>query len=484
MSTADLRADDDPMGKKKQGPRAGQPKRRTFTAAYKLAIVEEYESLTEPGAKGALLRREGLYHSHLIDWTRSRDAGGLDALAAKPSGPKGRSAAEKETDRLRADNERLARELAKSQAVVEIMKTARALGNDLRGHGHRPQVDKLIGNAFDELEPLLGTKPGCALVGKSRATLYRRRNPTPPVAGPHRPPAPHPASLSAAERAQVLDVLRSPRFVDKAPAQVWATLLDEGRYLCSISTMYRLLRQAGEVRERRAQATHPAKVKPELVATAPDMVWSWDITKLKGPDRGVYYDLFVMLDIYSRKVVHAMVASTETAELAARFITDAIAANGGTIPGVVHADRGTSMTSKNVAMLLADLGVTRSHSRPHVSDDNPYSEAQFKTLKYCPAFPGRFGSIADARAFSHRFFQYYNHEHRHSGIGLHTPASVHDGTAATVCAERARVLHAAYTANPDRFHRVPTPPRLPAAAWINEPPQEDEKAEHDPEQAS
>jgi len=342
----------------------------------------------------------------------------------------------------------------------------------------------VIDTAFAELEPLLGTKPGCDLVGKSRATLYRRRNPAPPVAGPARAPAPHPASLSAAERAQVLEVLRSPRFVDKAPAQVWATLLDEGRYLCSISTMYRLLRCEGEVRERRAQATHPAKVKPELVATAPNQVWSWDITKLKGPDRGVYYDLFVILDIYSRKVVHTMIAPTETAELAQGFITDAITANGGTAPGVVHADRGTSMTSKNVATLLADLGVTRSHSRPHVSNDNPYSEAQFKTLKYCPAFPGRFGSIADARAFSRRFFQYYNHEHRHSGIGLHTPASVHDGTATTIRAERARVLHAAYAANPTRFRRAPTPPQLPEAAWINEPPQENEEAEHETEQAA
>jgi transposase InsO family protein len=229
---------------------------------------------------------------------------------------------------------------------------------------------------FAELEPLLGIKPGCELVGKSRATLYRRRNPVPPVAGPPRPPAPHPASLSTAERGVVLEVLRSPRFVDKAPAQVWATLLDEGRYLCSISTMYRLLRREGEVRERRAQATHPAKVRPELVATAPNRVWSWDITKLKGPHRGVYYDLFVMLDIYSRVVVHWMIATAETAELARGFITDAIAANGGIAPVVVHADRGTSMTSKNVATLLADLGVTRSHSRPHVSNDNPYSEAQ------------------------------------------------------------------------------------------------------------
>lgn len=279
-------------------------------------------------------------------------------------------------------------------------------------------------------------------------------------------------------------MLRSPRFVDKAPAQVWATLLDEGRYLCSISTMYRLLRREGEVRERRAQATHPAKVRPELVATTPDAVWSWDITKLRGPDRGVYYDLFVMLDIYSRKAVHWMVAPTETAELASGFVTDAVAANGGAAPGVVHADRGTSMTSKNVATLLADLGVARSHSRPRVSNDNPYSEAQFKTLKYCPAFPGRFGSIADARAFSRRFFQYYNHEHRHSGIGLHTPASVHDGTATAIRAERTRVLHAAYATNPARFRRAPTPPRLPEAAWINEPPGEDEEAEQQTEQAA
>jgi putative transposase len=233
----------------------------------------------------------------------------------------------------------------------------------------------VIDTAFAELEPLLGTKPGCELVGKSRATLYRRRNPAPPITEPSRVPAPHPASLSAAERAAVLEVLRSPRFVDKAPAQVWATLLDEGRYLCSISTMYRLLRSEGEVRERRAQATHPAKVKPELVATAPNRVWSRDITKLNGPDRGVYYDLFVILDIYSRKVVHWMLAPTETAVLATGFIADAVAANGGIAPDVVHADRGTSMTSKNVAALLADLSVIRSHSRPHVSNDNPYSEA-------------------------------------------------------------------------------------------------------------
>ncbi len=326
----------------------------------------------------------------------------------------------------------------------------------------------MIDTAFAELEPLLGVKPSCDLVGKSRATVYRRRKPESCAAG-SRAPAPHPASLSAAERTEVLKVLRSERFVDKAPAQVWATLLDEGVYLCSVSTMYRLLREHGEVRERRAQATHPAKVKPELVATGPNQVWTWDVTKLRGPVRGVYYDLFVMLDIYSRKAVHQMVAATETAELAEGFITEAFRVNGGVIPDVVHADRGTSMTSKNVATLLADLNITRSHSRPRVSNDNPYSEAQFKTLKYCPAFPGRFGSISDVRRFCRRFFRYYNTEHRHSGIGLHTPATVHDGTATQIRTTRAEVLQAAHAANPGRFRRKPIPPRLPETAWINEP---------------
>ncbi|MEU0880406.1 DDE-type integrase/transposase/recombinase [Lentzea sp. NPDC005914] len=316
---------------------------------------------------------------------------------------------------------------------------------------------------------MVGTKPGCELVGKSRATLYRRRAPAPPPAGPRRLPRPHPAGLSVAECVEVLAVLRSPRFVDKSPAQVWATLLDEGRYLCSISTMYRLLRREGEVRERRAQARHPAKVKPELIADGPSQVWSWDVTKLKGPDRGVYYDLFVMLDIYSCKAVHHMVAVTETAELAESFIQDAFAANGGILPHTVHADRGTSTTSENVATLLAGLSITRSHSRPRVSNDNPYSEAQFKTLKYCPAFPGTFGSIADARRFCAQFFRYYNTEHRQAGIGLHTPASVHDGTATEIRAHRAQTLDSAYAAHPGRFHRRPTPPRLPKAAWINKP---------------
>ena len=322
---------------------------------------------------------------------------------------------------------------------------------------------------FGELEAVTSTSAACDLLGVSRATCYRRRRP--PVAGP---PAPRPApsnKLTEAERQQVLTVLRSDEYCDLAPAQVWARLLDDGIYLCSISTMYRLLAVAGENRERRRQRTHPAKKKPELIARRPNEVWSWDITKLQGPVRGVYYELFVIIDIFSRYVVGWMVSPAETGELAEAFIADTLATHGiGRGQLSLHADRGTSMTSKPVAQLLIDLGVARSHSRPHVSNDNPYSEANFKTLKYCPAFPGRFGSIEDARSFCAAFFDHYNHVHRHAGIGLHTPASVHYGTAGEIRAQRAVTLDAAYAANPARFgHRRPQPPTLPTVAWINEP---------------
>ena len=327
----------------------------------------------------------------------------------------------------------------------------------------------MIEGHFDDLEAVTSTKAACALLGASRATRYRRRRP--PLA---RPPAPRPTppnALSEAERQHVLSVLRCEEYCDLAPAQVWARLLDDGVYLCSISTMYRLLAVAGENRERRRQRTHPAKKKPELIARRPNQVWSWDITKLQGPARGTYFELFVIIDIFSRYVVGWMVSPAETGELAEAFIADTLARQGVERDQLtLHADRGTSMTSKPVAQLLVDLGVARSHSRPHVSNDNPYSEANFKTLKYCPAFPGRFGSIEDARAFCGLFFDHYNHMHRHAGIGLHTPASVHYGTATEVRAQRAVTLNAAYAANPARFrHRRPQPPTLPTIAWINEP---------------
>ena len=238
-----------------------------------------------------------------------------------------------------------------------------------------------------------------------------------------------------------------------------------------MSTMHRLLRLIGQAGDRRDQAAHPARARPELMANKPGQVWSWDITKLRGPERGVYYDLYVIIDIYSRYVVAWTVAAREDADIAKALIASAARVHGA--PDSLHADRGTSMTSKPVAQLLVDLGVARSHSRPHVSNDNPFSEAQFKTLKYCPAFPGRFGSLADARAFCETFFAYYNHEHRHSGIGLHTPASVHYGTAGQVRQQRQATLHAAFRANPFRFgHRRPEPPKLPHAAWINQPSRE------------
>jgi len=325
----------------------------------------------------------------------------------------------------------------------------------------------VIAPAVAELAEQTSIKQACELLGKPRGSHYRDQQPVvvPAQRGPR--PAP-PNALTTTEQDAVIAALTSPRFCDKSVAQTWATLLDEGEYLASMSTMHRLLRLIGQSGDRRDQATHPAKTKPELMATKPCDVWSWDITKLRGPERGVYYELYVILDIYSRYVVGWTVAAREDSDIAKDLIEAATQIHGA--PKSLHADRGTSMTSKPVAQLLVDLGVARSHSRPHVSNDNPYSEAQFKTLKYCPAFPGNFGSLADARAFCEAFFAYYNHEHRHSGIGLHTPASVHYGTAAEVRQQRQVTLDAAYDANPSRFrHRRPEPPKLPTIAWINDP---------------
>lgn len=326
-------------------------------------------------------------------------------------------------------------------------------------------------DALAELETLTTTVAACAVLGLPRASVYRARAPRAHGPAPQRTGGTQPAALGAPEREAILAVLDSERFVDKSATQVWAVLLDEGVYLGSVSTFYRVLRAAGQVKERRAQATHPARVRPELLADGPDQVWSWDITKLKGPCRGEYYDAYVMLDIFSRKAVHHEVHTSESGALAATFIEGAIAANNGTIPTTIHSDNGTSMTSKNVAALLTDLNITASRSRPKVSNDNPYSEAAFKTLKYCPAFPDTFTDLTDARDFMTVFFGYYNNHHRHSGIGLHTPASVHDGTWHTIRQNRQDVLDAAYTAHPERFPRGrPHAPALPTRAWINRPP--------------
>jgi len=326
--------------------------------------------------------------------------------------------------------------------------------------------------AVETLAHDVGAKSACKALGVARATLYRRRaTHTVSALVPQERPSP-PRALSLEERQCVVDTLHSARFVDKAPREVYATILDEGSYFCSIRTMYRILDQHGEVKERRNQLTHPPYRKPELLATGPNQVWSWDITKLLGPVKWTYYYLYVILDIFSRYVVGWMVAPCESAQLAKRLIEQTCHKQQ-IQPGqlTIHADRGSSMKSKPVAFLLADLGVTKTHSRPHTSDDNPYSEAQFKTLKYRPDFPGRFGSIEDARCFSQGFFPWYNQEHRHTGISLLTPEMVHYGRAQQVLLARETVLRAAYDAHPERFVRkVPLPLPLPAAAWINPPP--------------
>ena len=324
--------------------------------------------------------------------------------------------------------------------------------------------------AVSELAVDVGTSAACQALAMSRASYYRdRRKLSSPTAVSTRPaPA---RALHLAEREAVLARLHEERFQDRSPAAVYATLLDEGEYHCSIRTMYRLLEQRGESRERRDQLTHPPYQKPELMAMAPNQLWSWDITKLLGPVKWNYFYLYVLLDVFSRYVTGWMVAMRESAELAKRLIEESCKKQC-IQPGqlTLHADRGTSMRSKPVALLLADLGVTKTHSRPHVSDDNPFSESQFRTLKYRPEFPDRFGCIQDSRAFCQGFFRWYNEEHRHSGLGLLAPAMVHYGQAASVVRQRQAVLDVAYQLHPERFVRsAPKPPALPTAVWINKP---------------
>jgi putative transposase len=313
----------------------------------------------------------------------------------------------------------------------------------------------------------------CAAVGLSRATFHRRQMAAkrPPMPTRSRPkPA---RALATDERLGVLGLLREERFVDQAPAEVYATLLDEGLYRCSIRTMYRILHENDEVRERRQQLRHPVYVKPELLAEGPNQVWSWDISKLMGPAKWTYFYLYVILDIFSRRVVGWCVADTESAALFKPLFEDAVTKHD-VPPGqlTLHADRGPSMKAKATALLLADLGVTKSHSRPYTSDDNPFSESCFKTLKYQPQFPKRFGSIQDAKTFCRAFFDWYNQHHRHLGIGLMTPDQVHYGQANEVHAARQTTLDNAFRANPNRFvNKAPQPPTKPTAVWINPPSQ-------------
>lgn len=317
-----------------------------------------------------------------------------------------------------------------------------------------------------------------ALTGISRASMHRAGQAAARGTSGQKHLAVRPVpvnKLSEAERRVILEVLNSDRFVDQAPQQVYATLLSEGRYIGSVSSMYRVLRQNQQVTERRRQARHPARKVPELVARRPGEVVSWDITKLAGPAKGTYYDAYVMLDIYSRYIVGCEVHAHESGVMAEQFMKSIFGIHG--IPKVVHADRGPAMTSKPVTALLSDLDVLKSHSRPKVSNDNPYSESVFKTLKYLPVFPERFGSLQHARTFMEQFVQAYNHRHRHSGIGFHTPADVHYGLTTEVDQARLQALEAAWQAHPERFShtRLPKALQLPETAWINEPQQEKAK---------
>jgi putative transposase len=324
--------------------------------------------------------------------------------------------------------------------------------------------------AVKEHAPVLGVAPLCRALGLPRATVYRTWHREAFAVAPKARPKPARA-LDEDERQAVLAVLHEERFVDQPPAQVFASLLDEDRFLCSERTMYRILEAQGEVKERRNQLAHPPYTKPELLAERPNEVWSWDITKLKGPVKWAYFYLYVILDIFSRYTVGWMVAPRESATLARELISEtcrkqAIAEEQLTL----HADRGSSMRSKVVAMLLSDLGVTKTHSRPHVSNDNPFSESHFKTLKYRPQFPSRFGSIEDARTFCVDFFAWYNTEHHHSALGWLRPQDVHYGHGADMVAARQQVLNIAYTQHPERFvRRPPEAPQLPQAVWINPP---------------
>ncbi len=317
----------------------------------------------------------------------------------------------------------------------------------------------------------VATVAACAALGLARASIYRSKVVLSEEVNPKSPRPSPPRTLSQNERDGVLDVLRSDAYVDQAPAEVYASLIDQGRYPCSIRTMYRLLAESGELTERRRIVHHPVYAKPELIAEAPNQVWTWDITKLKGPRPWTYFYLYVIIDIFSRRVVAWVIGDAESAALFKPLFNEAVRKQA--VPEgqlTLHADRGGPMRAKATALMLADLGVTKSHSRPYTSNDNPFSESHFKTLKYQPQFPARFGSIEDAKGFCRAFFKWYNHEHHHAGIGLMTPDQVHTGLADQIHAARQTTLDVAFAKNPDRFvNKRPEPPQKPTTAWINPP---------------
>ncbi|WP_420813380.1 IS3 family transposase [Plesiocystis pacifica] len=436
-----------------------KPKRRRFTAKYKRRILAQADACTKPGEVSALLRREGLYSSHLSSWRQARELGELAALEPNKRGPKSKT--DPRDQKIAELEKQLAKERARrerAEALVEVQKK----GIDARGtrQGRGAMID---------IVNRLGVESTCAALGLSRATYYRKRYGE--LHGPKRPRPKPSRALSGQERQAVLDTLHEQRFVDQAPAEVYGRLLDEGKHLCSVRTMYRILTDNDEVRERRNQRVHPPNATPRLCARAPNQVWTWDITKLLGPRKWTYFYLYVVLDLFSRYVVGWLIAEAESAGLAQRLITETCARQE-IEPKVLtlHQDRGSPMTSKTFAQTCADLGVTKSFSRPRVSNDNPFSESHFKTLKYRPEYPGRFDDLAAAESHCRDFFSWYNHEHLHSGLGLMTPHDIHHGLAEERQEARARALAAAFAAHPERFpNGPPTPPSLPTEIWINQP---------------
>lgn len=324
--------------------------------------------------------------------------------------------------------------------------------------------------AAKECAEEMGIKAACELFEVSRASFYRFEKPGQPKPSRSKPPR----ALSDEERQKVLEICYSERFIDRAPAEIYATLLDEGEYICSPRTMYRIINDAHEIKERRNQARHPVYSKPELCAKQPNQVWSWDITDLKGPCKGKRFKLYVTMDLYSRAAVGWTVQEREDENIAKEFHRQTFLQQGiEPYELTLHSDRGAAMISKTVGALLSDLHVSKSHSRPRVSNDNPYSESLFKTMKYGPKFPERFGSIEDARSFCRVFFDWYNKRHRHSGIGMLTPASVHEGRTEEILIARQKVLEMAHKLHPERFSRgCPKPFKLPEPAWINPPKKE------------
>ena len=437
-----------------------RPKRRRFTLEYKRRIIREADACTEPGQIGALLRREGLYSSALTRWRRQLQASSGGSQQERGS----RNGHAEALRQHKLEIKRLKRKLAKAETIIEGQTILRAIWD----RRDRPGRIALM-QALTMHTPAITKAEACRWMGVSRSRFYRAMNPKPRSSRRNKRHGGR--RIPVVERERIRAVLNSERFYDMPPRQIYATLLDEGCYLCHWRTMYRILAERDEVGERRNQRQHPPYRKPELLATGPNQLWSWDITKLRGPQKWVHYSLYVIMDVYSRYVVGWAIAPGESGLLAHTLI-ETTCRRQGIAPNqlVIHSDRGSAMTSKTVAQLLVELGIDRSLARPYNSNDNPYSEAQFKTMKYRPTYPERFGSLEHAKAWASRFFHWYNHGHYHTGLALMLPAVVHYGEARAVRAARQRTLREAYRKHPERFpNGVPYVPLPPRAAWINKP---------------